>query len=276
MFVLSNINDNNIFHIFYDILKYHNPQYKSVIINSSNLKLNNLCQKWRIFVLKKIYNTIIFRPYNSYQKSKIYNNYNYLKHIKYNVSPNILDLYQRINSKQTGNKYILLNQRDLGKRYLYDFNSKKKLEDYLLSKNLKLPIKTCNFGKLSPKEQYEICKDCAILICTHGAGCTNLIFTPQKTPLIEINLRKHWYCDPVCDNHFFGNISVNCKCNGKLNTSSSYHKADYHNLCYLINKKYIEIEAVEYSEGFTSRNPIDKKNIYIDGDNLVNIINSEI
>ena len=29
-----------------------------------------------------------------------------------------------------------------------------------------------------------------------------LIFTHKSTPLIEINLRKHWYCDNVCDDHF--------------------------------------------------------------------------
>jgi hypothetical protein len=42
----------------------------------------------------------------------------------------------------------------------------------------------------------------------------------------------------------------------------------------LLGKKYLEIEAVEYKDGFSNRNPISKKKIYIDGNNLVNHINN--
>jgi len=65
---------------------------------------------------------------------------------------------------------------------------------------------------------------------------------------------------------------MNAKCDGKLSFRPYFHKADYHNLCYLLNKKYIEIEAVKYDGGFLSRNPISKKNIYIDGENLIQYI----
>ena len=102
-----------------------------------------------------------------------------------------------------------------------------------------------------------------------------MLFTQSDCPLIEINFRNHWYCDPVCDDHYYGRISINCKCSGSR-TNSFFHKADYHNLCHLINKKYIEIEAEKYSEGFTARNPISKKKIYIDGQNLLKHINTFI
>ena len=111
------------------------------------------------------------------------------------------------------------------------------------------------------------------MISAHGAGCTNLIFTPPDTPLLEISFRKHWYCDPVCDDHFYGRKSINEKCNGTLNHGPHYHKADFHNLCRLIKKPFFEIEAEEYGEGFTARNPIGRKKIYIDGKRVVACIN---
>jgi hypothetical protein len=36
-----------------------------------------------------------------------------------------------------------------------------------------------------------------------------------------------------------------------------------------IRKKYVEIEAVKYDGGFLTKNPISKKKIYIDGENLI-------
>jgi hypothetical protein len=122
------------------------------------------------------------------------------------------------------------------------------------------------------EEQYDICSDAALFICGHGAGCTNLIFTPKNCPLIEINFRNHWYCDPVCEDHYNGTISINEKCNGKLCYREYFHKADYHNLCHLIDKKYLEVEAVEYGGRFLSKNPISKQRIYIDGNQLAHTI----
>ncbi len=273
MSLISDIKDQNIFHIFaFDIIKYYDSKYKKVIIDSSRLDLENSCQKWRYFVLKKLYESVEYADNTTYKNKPTHKDFIFSKFIKNGMDPHVKKIYDIISSKNEG-KYILLNQRNSEDRYLYDYNTKIKLEDYLSSQDLKLPLRVCNFGIMTPEEQYEICANCAVFISAHGAGCTNLIFTPPKTPLIEVNFRKHWYCDPVCDDHFDGVISPNEKCNGKLCYHPIFHKADYHNLCYFIDKPYLEIEAQTYGRGFSSRNPISKRRIYIHGDNIVSYIN---
>ena len=279
MTFVSKIKDQNIFHIFvFDIIQYYDSKNIEAIIISNDLDINHSCQKWRLFVMNKIYDKVIYSNNSTLKDSiKTCNAYDWWQFIKYKPDNHLIKIYNKFLPKfrvKKDDKYILLNQRDLDNRYLYEYKTKLKLGEYLLTQKIKLPLKICNFSNMTPEEQYEICSKSAIFISAHGAGCTNLIFTPQNTPLIEINFRKHWYCDHVCDDHYNGLISINEKCDGKLNYRHYFHKADYHNLCYLINKKYIEIEAVEYGEGFTSRNPIGKKKIYIDGDKIVKLINS--
>jgi len=279
MSLLSKIKDENIFHIFaFDIIKYYDENYKDVIIDSSDLDIENSdCQKWRLFVMKKLYKNVSYSDNlnNNIINNETYNGFDGWNYIRYKPCPHMKKIYNAILPIESNNeKYILLNQRNDDDRYLYDFDSKLKLEDFLLSQtsNLPIPIKICNFGNMSPEDQYEICSNCALLISAHGAGCTNIIFTPKKTPLIEINLRKHWYCDSVCDDHFYNRISVNDKCSGAL-IKNHFHKADFHNLCFLLGKKYLEMEAVEYKDGFNNRNPISKKKIYINGNYLIKHIN---
>jgi hypothetical protein len=52
---------------------------------------------------------------------------------------------------------------------------------------------------------------------------------------------------------------------------SEFHKADYHNLCHLIAKPYVEVSALDY-EGIATRNPITKKRIFVDGEDLLKTI----
>jgi hypothetical protein len=278
MSLVSKIKDENIFHIFaFDIILYYDKKYNEVFIDSTNLDINTNIQKWRLFVMKKLYKNVSYSNNVKQQNNTTYNGYDCWQFIKYPICHHMCSIYDTISPKTLNNeKYILLNQRNEDNRYLYDYNTKLKLEEYLLNQNIKIPIKICNFDNMSPEEQYDICSNCIIFISAHGAGCTNIIFTQKNTPLIEINLRKHWYCDSVCDDHFYNKISVNEKCNGLLTYRSYFHKADYHNLCFLLGKKYVEMEAVEYKDGFNNRNPISKKKIYINGDELINHINNFI
>jgi len=275
--LVSTITDENIFHIFaFDIIMYYDKNYKSVIIDSTNIDVeNSKCQKWRLFVMKKLYENVFYSNSIEQQNTKTYHGFDCWSFINYPPCPHMTSIYEAISppKKLITEKYILLNQRNHDSRYLYDYDTKLKLEDYLLSQNLTIPIKVCNFGDLTPEEQYELCSNCTLLISAHGAGCTNVIFTQQNTPLIEINFRKHWYCDGVCDDHFNNKIDINEKCNGTLSYRSYFHKADFHNLCSLLGKKYLELEAVEYKDGFHDRNPISKKKIFIDGKNLIQQIN---
>ena len=61
---------------------------------------------------------------------------------------------------------------------------------------------------------------------------------------------------------------------GQLTFRPYFHKADFHNLCYLLNKRYIEVEAEMY-EGFRSRNPISRMKVFVNGNKLVSIIARE-
>jgi hypothetical protein len=277
MKLVSNIKDENIFHILaFDIIMYYDKIYDEVIIDSTNLDIDNSnIQKWRLFVMKKLYKNVYYSDNIEKENNKTYNGYDCWKFIEYPQCPHITSIYDEISPKTFDKtKYILLNQRKEDDRYLYDYNTKLKLEEFLLNQNLPIPIKVCNFENMTPEEQYDICSNCVVFISAHGAGCTNLIFTQKNTPLIEINFRKHWYCDSVCDKHFNNNISVNENCNNNSTFSIYFHKADYHNLCYLIGKKYIEMEAIEYKDGFNNRNPISKKKIFINGNELINHINN--
>ena len=272
--VVSTISDNNICHIFaFDIIKNYNNVSNAYIL-SENINKNSNVQKWRYFVMNKLYNCKYIDKISTYQKKQFHSGYDHMKFTKYKQDPHITNIYRKIISNKKEGKYILLNIRD-DERILYENNSGLKLEAFLQENEHRLNASflCCNFSKMKPEEQYDICHNACIFITAHGAGCTNLIFTPLKTPLIEINLRKHWYCDNVCDEHYKGKISMNTKCDGKLTYRPYFHKADYHNLCYLLGKKYLEIEAIKYDGGFLCRNPISKKNIYIDGEFLIKYIN---
>ena len=272
---ISKIPDNNIFHILiFDVLPNYQENYDKISIYENNIDKNNQCQKWRLFIMQKIYNKKVdyvnFNNFNQINNPPLYDCW---KFIKFKSSIQLISLINKINSNKNG-EYILLNQRKPDNRYLHDFNTKLYLQNYLKQKQFKLPFKFCCFDDMNVQEQYDICSKAAIFISVHNAGCTNLIFTPLNCPLIEINYRKHWYCDPVCDDHLNNKISINKKCNGKLQYYPEYHKADYHNLCHLLGKKYVEIDPIEYGGTYIDRNPINKKRIYIDGENLVNIVNS--
>jgi len=275
--LISTIPDNNIYHIFaFDIIKQYNPFINIIYINDQYIDKSNPCQLWRIFVMKKLYPNINIQYNNNFKSSCItHQGFNHKDFIKYPIDKHISNIVNIINSKYKG-EYILVNQRSINNRYLYESNTELSIEDYLNTKQFKYPIKYCNFETISPEEQYNICSKAILFISVHGAGCTNCIFTPIECPLIEINFRNHWYCDPVCDDHFTGKININEKCSGTLNYHNIFHKADYHNLCYLIDKKYTEIEAVRYGGKFLSINPISKESIYIDGNNLVKIIEDYI
>lgn len=278
-FVFSSFSDNNILHIFaFDIIKYYNKNSVKAYIWSKNIDKNHCTQKWRYFVMNKLYDckyVDVDIPNNVKERLKqSHDGYDCWKFIKYKEDPHIKNIYRKIISNVSDGQHILLNIRD-DHRILYDNNSGLKLESFLQDNQNRLNASFiyCNFSNMPPDEQYKICNNAKILISVHGAGCTNLIFTPQNTPLIEINFRKDWYCDPVCNLHREGKISMNTKCDGKLTYKPYFHKADYHNLCYLLGKKYLEIEAIKYDGGFLSQNPISKKNIYIDGEKLIIAIN---
>jgi len=272
---ISNIKDNNIFHcLAFDIIRNYNPNYKSVYIYINNINKEDSVQKWRLFTMKKLFSNInvsyITKTEAVEQTHPSYNCWCFIDYVK---DIHITNIVNKLKSNLKG-EYILLNQRNVNNRYLYENETNLPLQDYLSKKNFKLPIKVCSFHIMTPEEQYEACSKAAIFINAHGAGCTNLIFTPSNCPLIEVNFRKHWYCNPVCQDHRNFITSINEKCTKYLEEGTKpFFKADFHNLCKLINKKYTEVEVEKY-KGIFSNNPIGKEILYVNGPDLVKLIES--
>lgn len=271
---VSTLPDDNIFHIWYNILLFYSPFYSEIHIVEKGIDKESSVQKWRLFVLKKLYpqSKIVFTKSIPVKEMPVlWLGYDNNKFIKYSSKNQYSEIVKKICSKKRG-EYILFNQRAFNDRYLYESNTGLPLEDFFKTLQLQFPFKFCSFHEMTVEQQYEVCSKALVFISAHGAGCTNLIFTPLECPLIEINQRTHWYCDPVCDDHFFSKTKINEKCEGKLNYRESYHKADFHNLSYLVGKRYIEISPVKYEGVFQSRNPISKQKIFVDGISLVNSI----
>ena len=252
--------DNNIFHNFYQTLSYPIDNITEVIVNRSS-------NPWKLFFLKLLFPNARIRnyAYDLIPELNMVAPYDHMRFIKYNTIPHILSAVTRTSSKEIG-EYILINQRSED-RYVY-------ADDIPLEVFLKdMPIKVVDFGKMTPQDQVQACSKAKLFISAHGAGCTNLIYTNITCPLIEINFRKNWYCDPVCDKHFLGELDINTPCGSQLKIP--FHKADYHNLCYAIGKPYYEVQALRY-EGIVNRNPISKKRIYISGQELMELIRCNV
>jgi len=277
---VSRIPDNNIFHILYDLMMYYDPTYSQIYLyydehHCSVSNINNPCQKWRKFLLERIFHTKVkftnhLFVYNQPKRSP----FNHLHYIKYDTDPLLLQMLEHVIPTENG-KYILLNQRKKNNRYLYDSTTSEPIHFFLdnYKDSFPIPYRYCCFDDMTPEEQYDMCSGAALFISVHGAACTNMIFTPVSTPLIEITFRKHWYCDPVCDGHFHQQIPFDTKCNGPL-IHPEYHKADFHNLCHLLGKKHYEITPDKYSGHFRDKNPISKENIHINGEYLVKLIHT--
>jgi hypothetical protein len=266
--------DENIFHVFYDVMVYFSPHYKKIHLVDESIDKESQVQRWRLFLLQKIYPTKTIKYVQSPPKSQsliLRRGYDHTSFVQYPIKNPYRSIVERICSKEKG-EYILFNQRAMDDRYLYDSNTGLGLGDFLKTKQFEFPLRVCSFHEMTVEEQYEACSKALLFISAHGAGCTNLIFTPIDCPLIEISQRTHWYCDPVCDDHFFNKTKINDQCQDKLNYRESYHKAEFHNLSYLIGKKYVEINPVKYEGVFTGRNPINKQKIFVDGNLLLNTI----
>jgi len=262
---------------------YYDASYSDIYIyyDRKTYDGDHPCQKWRVFLLERIFQTKVkyATTTTTTTESSIYNSpkrppFQHTRYIKYEKDIAFTQMLKHITPPPTEKgKYILLNQRKENNRYMYDTKTGLPIHIFLeqYREQLKIPFRFCCFDDMTPEEQYNICSEAAIFISAHGAACTNIIFTPISTPLIEINFRKDWYCDPVCDQHFHHTISFDTKCNGPL-LHPEYHKADFHNLSYLLGKKYYEITPDKYSGRFRDRNPISKENIHINGQYLVKLI----
>ena len=154
----------------------------------------------------------------------------------------------------------------LSSRILLDSVSMKPIE-FLLDKACRdsgLSLRVASFEEMTPLKQVALMRQTRLLVGVHGAGLTNLVFLQDFATVLEVDFRKYWSCDPVCQDHFSGCIPFKYKCKHAW----PYHKADFYNLSGLFGKNYDSLSV----DGVTGRkdvNPINVTNVLIDGKELI-------
>lgn len=275
--LVSPYDDVNIFHFFaveikavWDVLKERSGQEMCLYLQKFDHK--SPAHKWRLDMLKALIPTYV--ESNAVPKGKIemlplsawiVNSWSF---IKYDPSEHYMAMarkvkehYGTLNVKGT---HVVFVSRAKS-RVVYDVHTGRLLEDLFVELCNSLRILHCvvSFDNATLEEQAKALADAKVMISCHGAANTNIVLLPDNGHLLEINFRKHWQCDPVCDKHFNKEIGYKDKCNGSLTFRPYFHKADYHNICHLFNKGYTELE-VEDAEGFVDRNPINLMKVFVD------------
>lgn len=286
MNIVSDFKDSNIFHILWQeilplsLLPIGDLETSSFFIVANKIDKNLSQQKWRKFIFENIFSNVEYvsrwgtRKISNPVRLESERSFNHHKFIDYPPRPEFIRLINHI-KHQVGigdvrDRYVLLCQRELDNRYLFDDKTRSPLQAFL-SRELSqtgIPFKACDFAKLAPADQAAICGGASIFVSAHGAGLSNMIFTPDDCNVMEFNFRKHWFCDPVCDAHYSGKLAQDKKCDGALTFQPNFHKADYSNLSRLLDKTYVELEVERY-DGHRTRNPVGRKRLFVDGDGLV-------
>ncbi|MEO0543012.1 MAG: glycosyltransferase family 61 protein [Pseudomonadota bacterium] len=245
-------------------------------IIKDDIDVDDICEKWRYFLFSHIFQSVSYISTQEFSKIrqpillKTSGGYDHNDFTDCATDNKLIRLTEAIKSniESSGSEkdYVLLNQRPVGNRYLVEENTGQPLEQYLRDALAKreIPFKSCRFHEMTPVEQAQMCLGASTFISAHGAGCTNIIFTPLHCSVIEYNFRKYWNCDPVCDAHYNGTLSDNEPCNIQPKTYPQFHKADFHNLSHMLDRHYTELEVVRYA-GYRTRNPIDRSSMYVDG-----------
>lgn len=151
-------------------------------------------------------------------------------------------------------------------RQVYDSITYEPIEKELI----KYGIQCAYFEDLRPRDQIDFVKDARILISPHGAGLTNMIFTHTDCIICEINLRKHWFCNPICERHKTGELRIDEDCG----QGPEFSKYDYINMCKLLGKQYHELTPDKYTD--QSHEHMLSRNFVVDSKQLVNWINTLI
>ena len=281
--LVSRFDELNIFHSFslevksiWDIVtKHKNTEY---IVFLQNYIADNPVHAWRRDILSSILPVYI-------NKNDIEENIERIHSVdtsKWMVNPwefidcspsvHYMALAEKVkNAYQVNNKsgkYVLYVKRNKSRK-LFDYKSHVEFDVLFCDwcESQKLPYKIACFDNATFQEQVSAVSEAKVMISCHGAANTNIFLLPDDGHLFEINFRKYWHCDPVCDDHFSGIIPYTTKCRGKLTYRRYFHKADYYNLCKIFDKGYTEL-FIEDADTYLSRNPIDIMNIYVNTEKI--------
>ena len=163
---------------------------------------------------------------------------------------------------------VLIQRR--GSRVLHAAETAEPLEHWLAPRLAAagIPFRLVVLEELEPLEQWRAMARARLLIGVHGSGLTNLVFTPQACRVLEIDFRRYWHCDPLCEGHRSGALPYTQPCGAPRRHRPEYHKADYHNLCGLLGRAYEALSLVE-ARGFRSHNPIEVDLALVQGEALL-------
>jgi len=287
--IRSNMRDNNIFHFlvleinaFWKFVARNNRVDYYLVLEDFNPSLAS--HRWRREVLGSLCSGVFV--YGEAMPVHIYDNaimdmqlqaqgqllLESKQYIDYTPDENVIALARQVKNTHLGAGWesqvpsgMLLIQRKSGTRILRDADSDESLEVTLAAtcSAAGIPFRCCYFEDMTFSEQLRAVHEAKWIVAAHGAAETNIIFAARGATLIEVNMRPHWYCDPVCDPHFSGRIGFDVACKGKLTYWPTYHKADYHNLAKLCGIGYKEVDPVRYGGKFVDRNPISKEFLYV-------------
>jgi len=282
----------------------NNPEYKKYSYKIINLENNSRFFKFENLMKKNIW--ISNMPgQNPYFKSLINN-------VKKTLG---MTNYASSNTKKIGYIY-----RSNGK-FVYDIKDKDKgkndphkkmvheyIRDKLISKDI---IRQASINNTNEFESYDInnksirdianfLKDKNILIGPYWQDLTHLFLLPNNATIIELTYSKHWYCDPVCEDHLSGKKAYDEDCGNRYSTYGNrystkgnisdnelnqyynienselyYYKAEFHNMAVLCCKNWIEMPidyGKEYRQYKGKYNNAYINELYINTDKLVDII----
>lgn len=269
--IISHYSDNaNIFHVllkeFPVLIQYTkdiNQRYDLVL---KNTKGGDNVLEYRKLIYTPFFNVVLYNmnapesinlqkfPYS------LFNPFKFQPVKRNNDFCNALCTIKDYYHVQNSNAPVVVFSLRKNMRILYDSNTNTPIEECISNKYGQKSI--VYFESMNPLDQLQILQNCKIFCGVHGANLVNLVFTRSNSHVIEIDFKKHWYCDPVCEKHFSGVIKPSEKCDGKL-SRGCYHKADYHNLSLLCGKQYTNISA-EYCEKHLDKNPINVQKVYVD------------
>jgi hypothetical protein len=285
LFIDTNM-DKNIFHVFMmELLEIGRLMNKNISIE--NLLLTNYDESlsvdlWRTYILqylvKNIYVTqqlknnnsivqILPREFITYRPEMLkihFQWFNCWSNSNYTEKKDIILFIDKLkilmNIECTLNHVKFINRKN--NRQVFDLNTYEPIENELK----KYGIQCAYFEDMHPRDQIDFVKDAQILIAPHGAALTNMIFTHKECIICEINLRKFWFCNPICENHKSEKFAIDEDCG----QGPPFSKYDYNNMCKLLGKEYYELQTDKYTDQ-THLNTMNR-NFMLDSKQLVKYI----
>ena len=314
--ILKHFINNDVNRLRLDMLRI---LYKNVYINSFNTN-NPEYRKYSYKIITLENNSRIFKYDNLMKKniwiSNIPSQNPYLKSL-INIAKKSLQLSSVTSSTKkigyiyrSNSKFVYdikdkdKSKNDPEKKMVHEYIREKLVSQNIISQdsviNNNNEFEAYDINNKSIKDIANFLKDKHILIAPYWQDLTHLFLLPNNATIIELTYSKHWYCDPVCEDHLSGKNAYDEDCNNRYSTHGDrystkgnasdnelnqyynienselyYYKAEYHNLAVLFCKNWIEMPidyGKEYRQYKGKYNNAYINELYINTNKLVEII----